>query len=137
MDDNGNLYSVGLHDMLQAYYRGYTTMRNPPILSLPQHAEPQRSIIRIYQLNSDLSSIDYLSSSLLNPYAAGGQFVQYKMVQKPWNMTETLTYGYSSESTQRELSNEYQQDSVSMFFKNLFVLVIWTNVGLALEWLRS
>ena len=27
-------------------------------------------------------------------------------------MTETLAYGYSSESTQRELSNEYQFDRV-------------------------
>ena len=29
-------------------------------------------------------------------------------------MTETLTLGYSSESTQRELSNEYQHDRVKM-----------------------
>ena len=27
-------------------------------------------------------------------------------------MTETLTHGYSSESTQGELSNEYQHDMV-------------------------
>ena len=32
-------------------------------------------------------------------------------------MTETLANGYSSESTQRELSNEYQLDRVSMVFK--------------------
>ena len=31
-------------------------------------------------------------------------------------MTETLTNGYSSESAQRELSNEYQQDRVWMVF---------------------
>ena len=30
------------------------------------------------------------------------------MVQKPYKMTETLAYGYSSESSRRELSNEYQ-----------------------------
>ena len=29
---------------------------------------------------------------------------------KPWEMTETLAHGYSSESTQQELSNEYQHD---------------------------
>ena len=31
-------------------------------------------------------------------------------------MTETLANGYSSESTQRELSNEHQHDSVKMTF---------------------
>ena len=31
-------------------------------------------------------------------------------------MTETLTLGYSSESTQRELSDEYQHDRSYMFF---------------------
>ena len=32
-------------------------------------------------------------------------------------MTETLTHGYSSESTQRELSNEYKHERVQMVFK--------------------
>ena len=31
---------------------------------------------------------------------------------KKLKMTETLAYGYSSESTQWELSNEYQDDMV-------------------------
>ena len=31
-------------------------------------------------------------------------------------MTETLLYGYSSESTQQELSNEYQHDRVKIVF---------------------
>ena len=31
-----------------------------------------------------------------------------------WKMTETLAKGYSSECTQRELSNEYQHDRVQM-----------------------
>ena len=44
--------------------------------------------------------------------AAGGLFGQYKMMQKSWQMTETLANGYSSESTRRELSNEYQHDRV-------------------------
>ena len=34
-------------------------------------------------------------------------------------MTETLAYGFSSESTQRGLSNEYQHDRVGTVFKNL------------------
>ena len=33
-------------------------------------------------------------------------------------MTETLAHGYSSKSTQRELSNEYQNDRVQMLYKN-------------------
>ena len=51
-------------------------------------------------------------------------------------MTETLANGYSYESTQRELSNEYQYDRVSMVFKDICVLVLWTKVALALEGLR-
>ena len=39
-------------------------------------------------------------------------------------MTETLAYGYLSESIQQELSIEYKHD------KNLCVLVLWTKVGL-------
>ena len=31
------------------------------------------------------------------------------MMQKAWKVIETLAYGYSSESTQWQLSNEYQQ----------------------------
>ena len=47
-------------------------------------------------------------------------------------MTETLANGYSSESTQRGLSNEYQHDRVLMVLKNIYFLVIWTKVALAL-----
>ena len=36
-------------------------------------------------------------------------------------MTETLANGYSSESTQRELSNEYQHDRVWLVIKNLVI----------------
>ena len=49
-------------------------------------------------------------SVILAPYAAGGQVGQYKIMQKSWKITETLVNGYSSESPQRELSNEYQHD---------------------------
>ena len=55
-----------------------------------------------------------------NPFAGGGWFCQYKMMQKTWKITETLANGYSSESTPQELSNEYQHDSVWMVIKNLF-----------------
>ena len=43
------------------------------------------------------------------PYAADGQLQNYA---KNWKMTEILADGYSSESTQQELSNEYQNDMV-------------------------
>ena len=48
-------------------------------------------------------------------------------------MTETLEHGYSSESTRRELSDEYQDDRIQMFFKNLCILVLWTKAASALE----
>ena len=47
-----------------------------------------------------------------NPYGAGGSFGHYKMMQKIWKMSETLANGYPSESTQGELSNNYQHDRV-------------------------
>ena len=51
-------------------------------------------------------------------------------------MTKTLANGYSSESTQWELSNEYQHDRVWMVIKNLGVIVHQTKVAPALEGLR-
>ena len=55
-------------------------------------------------------------------------------MQNILKITVTLANGYSSESTQRELSNEYQHDRVWMVLKNLCVLVLkWGKVALALE----
>ena len=50
-------------------------------------------------------------------------------------MSKTLAYGgYSSESAQRVLSNEYQHDRVWMDLEeNLSILVLWMRVVLALE----
>ena len=48
-------------------------------------------------------------------------------------MTETLSYGYSFESTHQELSNEYQHDRVQRIFQNLCIHVLWTKVTSALE----
>ena len=39
-------------------------------------------------------------------------------------MIETLANGYSSESTQQELPNEYQHDRVWMVFKDLNPLML-------------
>ena len=60
-------------------------------------------------------------------------FSMYKMMQKNLKIAETLAYGYSSESTRRELSNEYQHDRFLMVFKNLCILVLWAKVALPLE----
>ena len=38
--------------------------------------------------------------------------VNEKWCKKPEQMTKSLSQGYSSESTQQELSNEYQIDTV-------------------------
>ena len=72
-------------------------------------------------------------SKTINPYAAGGYFGRYKMMQKSWKITETLANGYSSESTHQELSNEYQHDRVSMIFKKICFLMLWTKVASVLE----
>ena len=50
-------------------------------------------------------------------------------------MIEILAHVYSSESAQQEPSNEYKHDGVKMVFKNDCVLMLWTEVALALEWL--
>ena len=73
----------------------------------------------------------------VNPYAAGGYFGRYKIMQKTCKMTETLANGYSSESTRQELSNEYQHDRVSMIFKKICILMLWTKVASALEGLNA
>ena len=59
-----------------------------------------------------------------------------KRCERIRKMTETLAYGYSSDSTQWELSNEYQNERVKMVFKNVRVLVLWTKVALPLEGLN-
>ena len=52
-------------------------------------------------------------------------------------MTETLANGYSTESTQRELFNEYQHDRVEIVYKNLCILMIRTKVASALKGLKG
>ena len=56
-----------------------------------------------------------------------------KRWKKKRKITETLANGYSSESTQRELSNDNQDDRVSMVFQESCILVRWTKVVSALE----
>ena len=51
-------------------------------------------------------------------------------------MTETMTNGYSSDRTQRELSNEYQHDKVKMIFIFFCFFVHWMKVISAAEGLK-
>ena len=51
-----------------------------------------------------------MDPSTLNHYGADGYFSQ--LIQNDAKMPETLVYGLSSESAQRELSIEYQYDRV-------------------------
>ena len=53
-------------------------------------------------------------------------------MQKTRKITETLPNGYSSESTQRELSNEYQHDMVKMFFKDFCVFCALSECALSI-----
>ena len=77
-----------------------------------------------------------MQAMIFNPYNAGGLFGQQELMQNTWKMTETLAHGLSSENTLQELSNEYH-DRVQMFFKNLYILALWTKVASVLEGLNS
>ena len=66
----------------------------------------------IYILGFEIKFIFIEPNRIFNPYASGGLFGHYKMMQKNWKWLKTLAFEYSSQSTQQELSNEYQQDRV-------------------------
>ena len=48
-------------------------------------------------------------------------------------MIETLAYGHSSESTQPELSNEYQHDRVQMVSQIFASLCFGDEISLSIE----
>ena len=70
-------------------------------------------ILSYHAINKSCKDLDddfwrnYLTLMLLVANLA-----KYKMMQITCKMTETLAYGYSSESTQQELSNGYQRGRV-------------------------
>ena len=74
-----------------------------------------------------------LSIERVIPYAAGGQFGQYQMMEKSWKIIETLANGYSYDSARQELSNEYQHDRVKMIFTIFAIFVHWRKVTSASE----
>ena len=47
-----------------------------------------------------------------------------------------MAHRYLSESTQLELSNEYQHDKVKVVFRDLCVILLWMKVTLALKGLK-
>ena len=61
------------------------------------------------------------------------KFTNTKRCKNPEKTLKPLANGYSSESAQKELSNEYQHDRVLMVLKNICILVIWAKVATALE----
>ena len=48
----------------------------------------------------------------VNPCATGGYFGHFKSMQQTLKLTETLAFGYSSESTRQELFNKHQHARV-------------------------
>ena len=59
------------------------------------------------------------------------------MLHKTLEITETLANGYSSQSTQHELSNEYQHGSVHIVSKDFCILVSCTKVASAFKELNT
>ena len=53
--------------------------------------------------------------------------------EKSWKMTETMAYGYSSESTQQELSNEYQHNKGLNGFQNFLLFSPMDESSLSME----
>ena len=63
----------------------------------------------------DLRSFEYIRYRICTKINTGPFLIhlgQYKWMQKNWKMTEISAHWFSSESTQQELSNEYQYDRV-------------------------
>ena len=55
---------------------------------------------------------NYMLKSYLTLMLLVSNLTNAKRCKKSWKMTETLARGYSSESRQQELPNEYQLDRV-------------------------
>ena len=73
------------------------------------------------------------TSSLLTLMLLTAKLASPKSCKNPEKPLKPLANGYSSESAQQELSNEYQHDRVLMVLKNLCILVLWAKVATALE----
>ena len=66
----------------------------------------------------------------LNPLKCWWWLIQsIQNYAKRGEMTETLAYGYSCESAQWIISDEYQHDGIKMPFKNICILLLWMKVA--------
>ena len=62
-------------------------------------------------------------------------FGQYKMMQKSWNMIETLAHGYSYESTQRK--QKMQKNTLKNDWNPKTWVLIWENWARAFQWIPT
>ena len=72
-------------------------------------------------LSADTGSLQtfvLLATPTLTLMLLAANLANTKLYKEPAKMTETLAYGYSSDRFQQELSNEYENERVLMFFKN-------------------
>ena len=60
-----------------------------------------------------------LESLFVNHFAADGYIGQHEIMTKSWEINETMANGYSSDSAQEELSNEYQDNMIKKI-SNIF-----------------
>ena len=51
-------------------------------------------------------------------------------------MAGTLSYWYSSDSEQKEISNEYQHDRVYIIVKKVCVVIPWTKSRLSIRMVK-
>ena len=80
--------------------------------------------------------VDYLSL-ILTLMLLTAKLAWTKLCKNPEKPLKPLANGYSSESAQQELSNEYQHDRILMVLKNLCIFVLWAKVATALEGLSD
>ena len=78
----------------------------------------------------------FLFTDYFNPFAAGGYFGQYKMMQKPEKYLNPVYWVLISEYSAKTPMNT-NMTRHDGFSKNLCILVLWTKVALALEGLRQ
>ena len=62
-------------------------------------------------------ALGFIRLRIFAPFCTG--HISHQQHKGLKSMTETLEHGYLSESTQQELSSEYQHEKVKMVFKNL------------------
>ena len=80
--------------IIETLAHGYSSESNRQEIS--NEYQPTWQSLNWFQKSLRPCALDEISLSIgkVNPYAAGGYFGQYKMMQKSWKMIETLANGY-------------------------------------------